>query len=416
MPMRPARLAAEIKPMTQPHLAIFDDGLGRWGPLTRCRPIFDQRSARLTLAQRIERATGLSAEAFSVPHALAAVAAAHWPERAINTPLNGGQWLLVNGRWDALSEVERVNTLELNHALVDQAGGVLAARLTADQANAWLQAGPTDPPSNATTTELPPTLLTRPWQLLNQLPAALAADLAAPGLGSVDDHALRQVIVFGDYPLHLSQRARIDPGAVLNCEQGPIAIDAGAHIQPRALLEGPCTIGANTTIAAHGYIRSNTAIGPNCKVGGEVAGSIIQGDSNKAHDGYLGHAMVGRWANLGAATVVSNLKNTYGPVRVQLDRDQPPEDTARQRVGPIIGDFVRTAIGTRLMTGSVIDVGCMLALSGFAPKLAPPLGFYTDQGRAEYDVDKLIETIEAMMARRNTTLDEATEKLIRQLA
>ena len=164
--------------------------------------------------------------------------------------------------------------------------------------------------------------------------------------------------------------------------------------------------------------------------------TVIQGHSNKGHAGFLGHALVGEWVNLGADTTASNLKNTYGQVRVQLpsppgaggaggERSSAPSAAAEVAEssgltfhGPILGDFVRTAIGTRLPTGAAIGTGVMLASARFAPKTAEAFGFYVDehgQQRKLYDPDKLIETARAMMSRRGMDLGAAEEALLRAL-
>src|SRR5699024_3671599 len=127
-------------------------------------------------------------------------------------------------------------------------------------------------------------------------------------------------------------------------------------------------------IQPHALIRRYAAIGPFCKVAGEVSFSILQGYVNKGHSGFLGHAVIGAWCNFGAGTTASNLKNTYGHVRLQLAGDAAPIDTARMFHGPVMGDFVRTAIVTRLSTGTVLGTGCMIATSGFAPRFAAPFG------------------------------------------
>src|SRR5690606_34700880 len=155
---------------------------------------------------------------------------------------------------------------------------------------------------------------------------------------------------------------------------------------------------------------------PMCKVGGEISHSVLFGHTNKAHAGYLGHALVGEWVNLGAQTNVSNLKNTYGPIAVQVERDQPAENTGRMYLGPVIGDYVRTAIGTRILTGSVVGTGAMLALSGFAPKFVERFAFLTDKGPEHYEIDKFIETANRMMSRRDMALSAAEEARLRTLA
>jgi len=402
--------------MDTPQVAIFDDGLGLWGPLTRTRPVFELRTGATTLQQRIERVLGRSTAALSVSTALAKVVAERQPELAVNRPLYEGHWLLVNGRWPALEQASAVRQLGPGQVLSQSDGQILAAHLEAGAANEFLNQGATASPASATVQQIEPVLLTRPWHLLDHLAAMLEADLAATRLGSADYHMLREVNVFGLHRIYAGDNVRIQPGAILNCETGPIAIDHGAHIHPRTLIQGPCYIGAGSEIMGHGYLRPNNVIGPHCKIGGEVCRSIIQGYSNKSHAGYLGDSILGQWCNLGASTVVSNLKNTYGSVRVQLAADRVAEDTGRTRHGPIIGDFVRTAIGSRLLTGSVIDIGNMLAMAGFAPKHAAPFGFYTDEGRAEHDIDKLLQSVAVQMQDHAMKLSDAEAALLRDLA
>jgi len=401
--------------MDDVNLLIFDDGLGRWGPLTRTRAIFSQRTGMVTTRRRIQRVLGMEASALHVPARLRDVVAARHPGCSVNEPVTEGEWLLVNGRWLALTHVDAVRSLTSNTALVDETG-VIAARLAATTLSAFLDSGATELPSAASAQHVEPTLITRPWHVLDHAPTALDADLHATRLSSATYHELREVNIFGSSRAYIGDGARIDPGVILNVEKGPIAIDDHARVQAGAMLEGPCAIGRNSEIVPHAYIRQNTIIGPVCKIGGELSGSIIQGYTNKAHDGCLGDSIVGAWCNLGAATVVSNLKNTYGNVRVRLDADSDAEDTGRRSFGPILGELVRTAIGTRVLTGAIIETGNMLAMSGFAPKLAPPLGFYTDEGRSEHDVEKLIATARTMMSRRQVEMTEAEAQLLRALA
>ena len=138
---------------------------------------------------------------------------------------------------------------------------------------------------------------------------------------------------------------------VLDAEHGPIYIDAGAEIHPFTRIEGPCYIGAGSVLFG-AKCRAGNSIGPMCRIGGEIEGTIIQGYSNKYHDGFLGHAYVGQWVNLGALTTNSDLKNDYSEVRITLD-GQSPIATGSNKVGALIGDHAKTSIGTLLNTGDV---------------------------------------------------------------
>ena len=120
--------------------------------------------------------------------------------------------------------------------------------------------------------------------------------------------------------------------------------------------------------------------------------------------------------NLGADTTGSNLKNTYGEVRVPLDAEEAPQPTGTNKFGAIIGDHVRTAIGTRLTTGSCIGTGSMVALSSFAPAHVPRFSFWTDRGRDHCDFERFLATSERMMARRNQVLTEAERARLRTLS
>ena len=104
-----------------------------------------------------------------------------------------------------------------------------------------------------------------------------------------------------------------------NTATGPIVIEEGAKIHPFAALNGPVYVGRNTTIASHALLKGPISIGESCKVGGEVSSVIIESLTNKSHFGYLGTSYVGSWVNLGAGTTNSNLKNTYGTVRVEYE-------------------------------------------------------------------------------------------------
>src|SRR5207247_5249648 len=109
--------------------------------------------------------------------------------------------------------------------------------------------------------------------------------------------------------------AVIEPAVVANTTHGPVVIGPGALITAFTRLEGPCYIGPYTHVLG-AKIRAGTTLGPHCRIGGEIEASIVHGFSNKYHDGFLGHAYVGEWVNLGAGTHNSDLRNDYGPVNV----------------------------------------------------------------------------------------------------
>jgi hypothetical protein len=161
-------------------------------------------------------------------------------------------------------------------------------------------------------------------------------------------------------------------------------------------------------------IRPGTTVGTMCRVGGEISNAILFGYTNKAHDGYLGDSYIGKWVNLGAGTTTSNLKNTYGEISVMTPKG--PQRTGRTHIGSLLGDHVKTAIGTRLMAGTYVGFASMLAGSGIAEKFVPSLTFWTDKGYEPYRLEKAIEVMKTVFGRRDRTWDTVDETVVRYAA
>ena len=155
-----------------------------------------------------------------------------------------------------------------------------------------------------------------------------------------------------------------EPGVTFDVRKGAVVIEQHAYVKGGTRLEGPTYIGPGTEI--FGGSISESVIGPRCKVRGEVGESIFLGYGNKAHDGYLGHSVVGRWVNLGAGTTVSNLKNTYGPIKIKIGDKEL--ETGRQFLGTLFGDHAKTAIGTMMNTGATVGAGANVFGFADAPK------------------------------------------------
>ncbi len=242
--------------------------------------------------------------------------------------------------------------------------------------------------------------------LLHENESLLASDFA-------DLEAGYRVLPEGRYhavsweSIRIGAGVDVGPNAVLDASAGPIVIDAGAKIGANSVIEGPCYIGPRVLVQPLSLVRAGNTIGANCRIGGELGFSIIQGNSNKPHSGYMGHTYLGEWVNIGADTNTSNLKNTYGPISIRVGNREVP--TGRMFMGSVIGDYTKTAIGTRLMSGSYLGVSSMIAVSGHAPRFVGSFQFLTDDKREQYDFRKAVEVATRVFARRNrqwTGLDE----------
>jgi UDP-N-acetylglucosamine diphosphorylase/glucosamine-1-phosphate N-acetyltransferase len=214
--------------------------------------------------------------------------------------------------------------------------------------------------------------------------------------------------------LLIDPAARIDPLVVCNTTGGPVVIDRDAVVTSFTCLEGPCYIGPGTHVLG-AKVRAGTSLGPMCRVGGEVEASILLGHANKYHDGFLGHAYVGEWVNLGAGTSNSDLRNDYGEVSVIFDGRAVR--TGRSKVGCFLGDHTKTGLGTLLNTGASAGAFCnLLPCAGLLPKYAPPFtSVWNGSLRDNTDLPGLLRTAETVMARRGQTLTEAYRAMVATL-
>jgi UDP-N-acetylglucosamine diphosphorylase/glucosamine-1-phosphate N-acetyltransferase len=233
------------------------------------------------------------------------------------------------------------------------------------------------------------------YDLLTALEALLVADcadfLAAPH-GGVPEGS----VVLGD-PAHLiSLGAAVEPGVVFDLRLGAVVMDQGSEIRSGTRLEGPIYIGTGTRVLG-GFLRGSV-FGPECRVRGEVSTSVFLGYANKSHDGFVGHSVVGQWVNLGAGTTTSNLKNTYGPVRLEVEGERI--ETGRMNLGSLIGDHAKTAIGTMLATGTVISAGANIFGASTPPKYVPPFAWGCS-GVERMSEDGFLRVAERVMGRRN---------------
>lgn len=392
---------------------FFDDARGLIAPLADLRASFDIRTAALTTLERLARVLHLEPIALFVPSSIAALVAEEHPGMPVNTlpPCDGDvPLLLVNGR--CLLPLDVLADLQPGQAAVEERSGDLVAACLPHARAAQFLAG--DQSSLDVITVHDPVLIRRPWEVITFRDRALTCDLNLLLSGPGADLNLLAVVA-GDFPLRVHPSARVFPGAMFDLSKGPVVIDHDAELRPGAIIIGPAYVGPFSVVTEHGVIRSHTAIGPVCKVGGEVSGAIFQGCSNKAHEGFLGDSWVGSWVNLGAGTITSNLLNTYTEISSVPDAGLSRERTGLQFFGSVLADHVKTAISTRLMGGSVVHTGAMWAASHALSDCVGPFAWVTDAGTRLFRLPRFTETMHAMMARRKLAPSPAYFARIEQL-
>ncbi len=383
------------------NIALFEDsGFHRLFPLTWSRAAFELRCGKDRLIDKVRAHVGPQIVRTWVRQPLRRIVG----ERNALAQAAGGDWCLLNGRLLVAGDVSPpppgcawVAPGRLLAATVDAAqASELSPELFLDDAALSDWAGRL----RVVPTPAEVRMIRFPWDLILANGDELRRQLRSGGVNQGNVYPGAHLL--SPERICIGAGAAIKPGAVLDAEDGPIEIERGALVQSNAVIEGPCYIGPRSIIRPNSSIRPNTSIGPVCKVGGEVEGSIIHAHSNKQHDGFLGHSYVGEWVNLGADTVTSDLKNTYGTIRVAING--MGVETGQHFIGSIIGDHAKTGIGTILPTGCVLGMAANVFTRQAVPRFVPSFAWLTDAGLTRFRTDRAIDIARTVMGRRNVEL------------
>ncbi len=218
--------------------------------------------------------------------------------------------------------------------------------------------------------------------------------------------------VTGDPKLiFLEEGAKVE-FAFLNTTGGPIYIGKDAEVMEGAKIRGPFALGEHSFVKMDAKIYGGTTIGPHCKVGGELNNVVFFGYSNKAHDGFMGHSVVGEWCNLGADTNTSNLKNTYDSVRLWSYVEESFVSTGLQFCGLMFGDHSKCGINTMFNTGTVVGVSCNIFGSGYQRNFIPSFNWGGTQGFQTFKLNRAFKVAEAMMSRRGIEFDQVEKDIL----
>lgn len=229
----------------------------------------------------------------------------------------------------------------------------------------------------------------------------------------------RSNTVIGDPDRIYIESGAIVEGVVLNASHGPIYVGRHVEIMEGSCLRGPIALGEHSTVNMGTRIYPGTSLGPWCKVGGELNNVVIFGFTNKAHDGFLGNAVIGEWCNLGAGCVASNLKNDYTEIKLWNYPSHRFLRTGLQFCGLIMADHSKAGINTMFNTATVVGVGVNIHGSGFPRNFIASFSEGGPSGFTDLPMEKFFDIAKRVMARRGRSLSEADNRIfhaIRELA
>jgi UDP-N-acetylglucosamine diphosphorylase/glucosamine-1-phosphate N-acetyltransferase len=384
-------------------LYLYDDATARgFQPFALTRPAGENRAGALLVRERWARALGAEAVGHITAAHLDGFTEPGAPPVSNADELPAGAWL-VNARFAPSL---------LRPAVADQLmaeGEVVALRLDAPLRIAELRDGGASLSALAGTSrstgEISGWWMHEVWHYVQHLVPMLMQDVPLVGAGfsrTLPAGAIR----IGDHPVFLEAGAVVEPSVCFDTTAGPILLRAGSHALAFTRLVGPLYVGAGSTVMGDRIAASS--IGDVCKVHGELSDTIFCGHSNKSHDGFVGHSILGRWVNLGAGTITSNLKNTYGSV--QLWTPAGIRETGLQFLGTLFGDHAKTGIGLTLTTGTVLGAGANVYGSRMPPKAVDPFAWGEAGNFSLYRSDKFLDVAERMMQRRRVPLTNASRR------
>ncbi|MCS6990918.1 MAG: GlmU family protein [Chitinophagales bacterium] len=391
--------------MEERNYILFDDDCRtHLLPLTFTRPVAELRVGILTIKEKWQRSLNCSLSYLTEEYL-----AVKFPPvvKEINWLINGS--VLPNPRM-----VAQVAALKCGDVLADDQL-LIAACLRGDQVQYPLDVSRLLNEGNRISPVVPPRTIRKLTDIITLNEEALRDDykMLTYRRRSAPIYESNKVLNRND--VFIEEGAKVE-FAFLNASKGPIYIGKGVEIMEGAMIRGPAAFGEGSIVKMGAKIYGPTSIGPRCVVGGEINSSVMIGFSNKAHDGFLGHAVIGEWCNLGADSNNSNLKNDYGEVKIWNYATQSFVRTGLQFFGLIMGDHSKCGINTMFNTGTIVGVFVNVFGAAFPRNFIPSFSWGGASGFTEYRIDKAIEVAKRVMARRQVELSAADEAILRHIA
>lgn len=256
---------------------------------------------------------------------------------------------------------------------------------------------------------LPGILLNDPWDILLHNAETIISDYQVISHGRVSGRLSASNNLIAPQNIFVEEGARAEY-CTINAAAGPVYIGRNVEIMEGTIIRGPVAICDGAVIKMGAKIYGGTTIGPNCIVGGEIKNSIFIGNSNKAHDGYLGDSIIGEWCNIGAGTNNSNVKNTAGDVKV-WNNAKKEFTVVGKKAGILMGDYTRCAINTSFNTGTVIGVCCNIFAPGFQAKYITDFSWEIER----YELEKAFRDIDNWKQLKGEHITEEEKNILTYL-
>lgn len=372
---------------------ILFDGAARVNllPLTFTRPVGEIRTGIFTIKEKWEKRMSATVSFLTEPYL----------SNKFPTIISDQNLFIAGNILPSDSFINEINNLRENEALTS-CDSILAFRgsLSDFKAGKWI----------VKSVICPPDQINQTYDIFTKNGQEIEADfkLITQGRTSALVSPTNQII--GSHPIFIEEGAYMEC-SVINTTKGPVYIGKDSEIMEGALIRGPFAACTHATVNMGARIYGPTTIGPYCKVGGELNNVVMFGYSNKAHEGFLGNAVLGEWCNIGAGTEASNLKNDYTEIKLWNYSSRRFAKTGLQFCGLIMGDYSKAGINTMFNTATVIGVGCNIYGTGFPRNFVSSFLEGGNSGFELTNMKKFFTTTEKVMARRSKELTEEDKQI-----
>lgn len=371
-------------------IILFDNHTRRGlYPFTLTRAVADLRFGIFSMKERWERMSGQPVLVATEPYL-----------QALYPVIPAGMHTWVDASVMVDAELyNRILSLENDSCIADEQG------LIAGKTEQSLQAANSNTLSAFTHVgnHAPVHRLAHPWQLMQWNDTQVRTDFVLAIKNRITQPIPETAHAVQPGQIFIEEGARLSY-CILNAATGPIYIGKNAEIMEGSVVRGPFVMGDHAVLKMNSRVYGATTLGPSCMGGGEIKNTVMMGYSNKAHDGYLGDAVIGEWCNFGAGSTNSNIKNTAGEVKV-WDMGAEKYVGVGQKCGVIMGDYSRVAINSSINTGSMIGVSSNVFGAGLLPTIIPNFAWGVTGTR--YEPKKAFEAIENWKRLKGATLTDS---------
>lgn len=258
------------------------------------------------------------------------------------------------------------------------------------------------------------TTIRNTWDIFSKNGEAIAWDFDKITEGRTSSKLNETNTVIGNGKIFVEESAEVNC-TIFNTNDAYIYIGKDTVVMEGSVVRGSLALCEGAQLKLSTKVYGPTTVGPHSKIGGEVNNSVIQGYSNKGHDGFLGNSVIGEWCNLGADTNNSNLKNNYANVRLWDYGTGRFADTGLQFCGLIMGDHSKCGINTMFNTGTVVGVSANIYGAGFPRNFIPSFSWGGATGQMTYKLNKVFEVAEIVMSRRKVDLDDQEKEILEHI-